>query len=103
MNLPFTPLSSLNGPIGFLICDFLCKENGREKKNREKKKEKEKRRERKREKGKNKRKGRLKKVKNWNFSRGPVVKTVLPVHRVQVQPLVRELRPHMPCSQKNKT
>lgn len=98
MNLPFTPLSYLNGPIGFLICDFLCKENGREKK-----KEKKKRRERKREKGKNKRKGRLKKVKDWNFSHGPVVKTVLPVHRVQVQPLVRELRPHIPCSQKNKT
>ena len=45
MNLPFTPLSYLNGPIGFLICDFLCKENGRDKKNREKKKEKEKRKE----------------------------------------------------------
>ena len=103
MNLPFTPLSYLHGPIGFLICDFLCKENGREKKNREKKKEKEKRRERKREKGKKKRKGRLKKGKDWNFPGGLVVKTVLPVHRVQAQPLVRELRSHMPCSQKNKT
>ena len=47
MNLPFTPLSYLHGPIGFLLCDSLCKENGRKKKNREKKKETEKRRERK--------------------------------------------------------
>lgn len=45
MNLPFTPLSYLHDPIGFFLCDSLCKENGSEKKNREKKKEKEKRKE----------------------------------------------------------
>lgn len=34
---PFTPLSYLHAPTGFLLCDSLCKENGREKKSRERK------------------------------------------------------------------
>ena len=38
-----------------------------------------------------------------DFPGGPVVKIRLPMQEVQVQSLVRELRPHMPRGQKHKT